>query len=165
MDDRYELNAAIERLVEPDTEVFLTEDAAILIAKTPHTKKSRFMLSVIDSTGGKGTEGYAAGHGNVQIEGDKKSKTKTFGAPEVARVGGYKLRHRAGRVLINLMWEDLNEANHRDNDRVLLRYDPLTKAPMGLFLSRYRTTSIRLWPFSIEFNFVTASWAKWKRPV
>lgn len=149
MADRYEINAALERLVA-DGATFDPSDAAILIERLPVSAKSYdFSWTFLDERPQDGVEGYAPGIGKVRGRDDKPRRTDARVGPEVHRVGGYKLTHQRGLVRIALMWAGTKidpTGTPIPDQTALLRYDPRTRAPTRLYQEVPRTLNITLWP-------------------
>lgn len=77
-------------------------------------------------------KGHAAGIGDVNIEGEEKKKTYSLNVPKQERIGGYKIEHYAGDMVIALMWAGTYEDN--SGKECILRYDKRTKQPIELKL-------------------------------
>lgn len=131
MQDRFEVNAIIERIVEP-SEFFSASDALRLIEIFPTTPRRLGFQARYESEG-PGVQGHAAGVGDVQIDGDKKAKEINLNDPVTHRVGGYKIAHHPGRLLIKLMWADTRP--DRSGQYCAIRYNPRDRSNLRMLIS------------------------------
>jgi hypothetical protein len=133
--DRYQINAIVDRLVGDDPH-FALDDARELIRLTPITKRALLGGSILWPGRTDRTSGYSPGVGNIDQKDTKEAKTMKFG--DVGhRVGGYKIEHRPGSIVIALMWAETNPLKEGQHAR--LRYDRATREPIDLQIEVIRT--------------------------
>lgn len=165
--DRFALNAILERILA-DGETFDPADAMALIQAVPLTKPGiPFRWKYSGTSRGRGVEGYASGLGNVSDDRERKVEKEGGFGSDALRVGGYKLIHRPGEILIELMWSDhrrLLDRGDGPSQSAVLRYNRLTKQPKDLRIERIVPFTLR-WPFPrITFQFDLARFVPWKVP-
>ncbi|CAH1672496.1 MULTISPECIES: hypothetical protein [unclassified Chelatococcus] len=149
--DRLQINAILDRMLG-EADVFALEDGRQLARLVPFTSRSSIILNATTTETGSGITGHAPGIGNVTDD-RKEEKTVTWGDRRL-RVGGYKLTHKAGEILIGRMWDHTEE----DPREALFRYNPLSGEPIALDIS-YQA-SIGLGPLKVGFTRFTL----WKKP-
>ncbi|GJD90912.1 hypothetical protein BHAOGJBA_4456 [Methylobacterium hispanicum] len=168
INDRFEINAALERLLD-DGGSFDPEDARVLIEKVPVAHKgNEFVFRYEDHTPDKGVEGYTPEIGNVRI-GDDKPRVKEVGLrPDVTRVGGYKLVHRPGSILVEVMWADTKvdlATGQKAAESAMLLYGRRSKQPLVLKRSVMGTLRLVFWPKPLKaFTLHFVRYVAWKRP-
>lgn len=174
INDRFEINAAIERLVD-DGATFDPADAAVLIAKVPLSKgRSEHLFRIEDHSPSEGVQGYSPGHGNVRIDDDRPKVKAALGLVDVTRVGGYKLWHTVSRwkpwlgaIEITLMWHDTKlELNGAESEpSAMLYYNRLTGQPIALKRKQVVPFEIVFWPRPhISFILQVVRPVDWKTP-
>jgi len=167
IEDRFEINAAIERLVA-DGPVFDPKDAAVLIAKVPHTGVGGVEFRFDGDSPRTGFEGVLAGMGRLRDEAPSRSTKRVSTVPEPVRVGGYKIWHRTGGVVIELMWADTDlgtDGRRRDGTSIILDYNRRTRTATGLRISRLLPIELVFWPKPrISVRFEIQTFVAWKKP-
>jgi len=167
IEDRFEINAAIERLVAEGT-VFDPADAALLIDKVPLTGAGGVEFRFDDEKPQTGLEGFAAGVGRFRDEKSGRSTKRVSTVPEPVRVGGYKIWHRAGGIVIELMWADTDlekDGRRRDGTSIILEYNRRTRTAKALRISRLLPIELVFWPKPrISFRLELMTFVTWKKP-
>lgn len=111
--DAFRVAAAVDRIIWNEEHTFPAADAAYLRRVVPRHRQPRFgVVGRWTSTGGA-TEGYAAGHGNVAMDGAEKHKSFTLNGERVTRVGQYKLIHDDRALEIRQVMDDEWDDDHR----------------------------------------------------
>ncbi|TNC10070.1 hypothetical protein FF100_24485 [Methylobacterium terricola] len=93
--DRLEANAILDRLVA-DEPTFPAEGARRLIALVPLRGPRRFTLDLGLHRPGTTTRNRAAGHGDVELEEPRETKTRSSDPARALEIGGYAVAHVPG---------------------------------------------------------------------
>jgi len=149
MQMRYEINNVVQRLAA-DGDTFEPQDAADLIRLVPVTPYKWWGGGIDWTLPGGSSTGTAAGIGDVSIRNeDRKGYVGT--APGGHRVGGYRIEHNPGRVLVALMWADTKD---EDGQKFILNYDPKTN----------RATRMEIaYMAGFKIGLLLTKWERWRR--
>lgn len=153
--ERLEANAILDRLVS-DGPTFSVSDARRLIALIPVRKRRRFTFGVDLSRPGTKTRGHAAGHGDVEVEDEGKTKSWSSDPTPVLKIGGYDVTHTPGSIAIALMWSETKL--DRSGQSCNLVYDNATGEPREMTIAQQVS-----WKF-LFFIFAKIQYVPWKAP-
>lgn len=157
MNQRYEAMALIEKITDMKSEFFNAADAKRLVELVP-AKIQPFRFRIRGRSSGKSgqSEGYSPGIGNVSVPDDKKDKKFDYDTGTTWRIGGYKVMHTPGAMVISHMWADTKD--DETGMHCCLAYNKASGAPTALQSSVQKT--LRLGPIMLGYM----SWTDWKTP-
>ncbi|MEA1648792.1 hypothetical protein UAJ10_07155 [Nitrospirillum sp. BR 11164] len=151
---RLVIGALVDRIVFGEEDVFSSRDAAELHRLLPATGIAKFSFEGTFS-GPASQGGFAAGVGDVQLDGEKQVRVKAGGGREV-RAGQWRLScNRRCIQIVQVMGDDGNEGR-----ACLLRFHRDGR-PRDLMGRVTRALHIPWTPISVAFG----TWAYWKAPV
>lgn len=158
--DRFQVAAAVDRLIYGDDATFDPADACLLLEQLPHRKTPWMQLGIAGKFSGGSRRGYAAGVGDVKIKDDKDRQFEYLtGGDKYLRAGQWKLMWIGGRgrqcVEIEQVMSDATE----DGRGALISYDS-AGTPQRMDI-RYNRSLRLLWsPIVLVFP----GWKAWKLP-
>jgi len=152
---RLEAHTILNRLVANGS-TFPAGDARRLIDLIPVAPSSRISFTGIFRSRGRGTQGHAAGIGNVNLEGEEEQTTFTLNVPAAHRIGGYVVTHTPGHLDIELMWAETRA--DQTAQYCSLVYDISAKEPREMRIAVQKSLTVLF----ITFNYV--SLVPWKTP-
>ncbi len=157
--DRFQVAAAVDRLIYADEATFDPDDARLVLAQLPRVSSPWFQFGIAGKFSGGSRKGFAAGVGDVRIK-DKERQFEYSSANDAySRAGQWKLMWigRRGRQFVEI---EQVMADVTDEGRgAMICYDALG-GPLRMDIRVNRSFSLFWTPMLI----VIPGWKPWKVP-
>lgn len=158
--DRFQVAAAVDRLIYGNEETFDPADARLLLAQLPRKASPWIQLGVAGKVSGGSRRGYAAGVGDVKIKDDKDRQFEFHSAGDAyTRAGQWKLMWigKRGRQYVEI---EQVMADATDEGRGALVSYTADGEPLGMDMRINRSFRILWSPVVV----VIPGWKAWKHP-
>lgn len=157
--DRFQIAAAVDRLIYGDEAIFDPEDARLVLAQLPRKHSPWLQFGVAGKMSGGSRKGFAAGVGDVRIK-DRERQFEFHSASDAySRAGQWKLMWigRRGRQYVEI---EQVMADVTDEGRgAMVCYDAAGE-PLRMDIRVNRSFRLFWTPMLI----VIPGWKPWKRP-
>ena len=157
--DRFVIAATVDRLIYDSDTTFDAKDARTLLSVLPRRRVPMFEFGMRGKFSGGSTRGFAAGHGNVQMDDKERTFDYSSSTDLFTRVGQWKLmwigRRNAQMIEIQQVMSDVTEEG-RD---ALIRFD-LAGTPLAMDIRIERSFRLFWSPVVI----CIPGWLPWKTP-
>lgn len=158
--DRFQVAAAVDRLIYGDETTFDPADARLVLAQVPRVRSPWFQFGIAGKMSGNSRKGYAAGVGDVRIKDDRDRQFEYQSAKDATvRAGQWKLMWLGQKTHQYIEIEQVM-ADVTDEGRGAMIAYTLTGEPLRMEIRVNRSFRLFWSPIVI----VVPRWQPWKTP-